>query len=89
MCGKLKKVVLFLQLSVLLVLSRPQSFVGAIYTSKLFRLTYLLVMSGGRGVIIKIYIIVFDDTVIDQKSEIMLLGVILDDQLSFSSKQCL
>ena len=47
------------------------------------------VMSGGRGVILKIYIIVFDDTVIDQKSEIMLLGVILDDQLSFSSKQCL
>ena len=46
-------------------------------------------MSGGRGVILKIYIIVFDDTVIDQKSEIMLLGVILDDQLSFSSKQCL
>ena len=47
------------------------------------------VMSGGRGVILKIYIIVFDDTVIDQKSEIMLFGVILDDQLSFSSKQCL
>ena len=39
MCGKLQKVVLFLQLSVLLVLSRPQSFVGAIsYTSELFRL---------------------------------------------------
>ena len=72
-----------------MLISRPQNFVGAIYTSKLFRLTYLLVMSGGRGVIIKIYIIVFDDTVIDQKSEIMLLGVILDDQLSFSSKQCL
>ena len=47
------------------------------------------VMSGGRGVILKIYIIVFDGTVIDQKSEIMLLGIILDDQLSFSSKQCL
>lgn len=35
-CGKLKKVVLFLRLSVLLVLiSRPQNVVGANYTSKL------------------------------------------------------
>ena len=38
MCDKLQKVVLFLQLSVLLVLSRPQSFVDALYTSELFRL---------------------------------------------------
>ena len=29
--------------------------------------------------------IVINDTVIEQKSEIMLLGVTLDDQLSFSS----
>ena len=33
--------------------------------------------------------IVFNHTAIDQKSEIMLLGIILDDQLSFLSKQCL
>ena len=36
--------------------------------------------------IIRIYIIVFNDTASDPKSEMMLLGVILDDRLSFSSK---
>lgn len=68
---------IYLDLKILLVRPIPQNF------------SDYQVMSGGRGVILKIYIIVFDDTVIDQKSEIMLLGVILDDQLSFSSKQCL
>ena len=68
---------LYLDLKILLVLPIPQNF------------SDYQVMSGGRGVIVKIYFIVFNDTVIDQKSEIMLLGVMLDDQLSFSSKQCL
>ena len=38
-------------------------------------------MSWGQGMIIRIYIIVFNDTASDPKSEVMLLGVILDDRL--------